>query len=72
MQWAPLLSAAQRLFTDPKLLGTLLAGFTVAAVLGYSVDHTRSLVFSRYWHNARQDLRAALKSARKVLLSSGP
>ena len=72
MQWAPLLSAAQRLFTDPKLLGTLLAGFTVAAVLGYSVDHTRSLVFARYWHNARQDLRAALKSARKVLLSSGP
>jgi len=69
VQWEPPFSAAKRLFTDPKLIGTLLAGFSVAGVLAYIVDHRRSLVFSRYWHDARQDLRNALKSARNVLLS---
>ncbi len=68
VQWAPLFDAAKRLFTDPKLIGTLLAGFAVAGALAYYVDHKRSLVFSRYWHDARQDLRNALKSARNVLL----
>lgn len=70
LQWTPLLHAVQRLFTDPKLIGTLLAGFLVAGLLAYYVDHQRSLVFSRYWHDARQDLRDALKTARNVLLSS--
>jgi uncharacterized protein (DUF2235 family) len=69
MQWSPLLAAAERLFTDPKLIGTILVGFAVAGVLAYYVDHRRSMVFSRYWHDARQDLRGALKSARNVLLS---
>jgi hypothetical protein len=68
LQWTPLFSAAERLFTDPKLIGTLLAGFAVAGLLAYYVDHKRSMVFSRYWHDARQDLRTALKSARSVLL----
>ena len=69
-QWTPLFSAAKRLFTDPKLIGTMLAGFAIAGVLAYYVDHKRSLIFSRYWHDARQDLRTALKSARNILLSS--
>ena len=68
-QWAPVVSSVERLFTDPKLIGTLLAGFAVSAALAYYVDHKRSLVFSRYWHDARQDLRTALKSARSALLS---
>ena len=68
-QWAPVLASARRLFTDPKLMGTLLAGFAVSAALAYYVDHRRSLIFSRYWHDARQDLRTALKSARSTLLS---
>jgi uncharacterized protein (DUF2235 family) len=68
LQWTPLFSAVKRLFTDPKLIGTLLAGFAVAGALAYYVDHKRSLVFSRYWHDARQDLRNALKGARNVLL----
>ena len=72
VQWAPLFDAAKRLFTDPKLIGALLAGFTVAGALAYYVDRKRSLVFSRYWHDARQDLRNALKSARNVLLSGRP
>jgi len=70
VQGAPRFDSAKRLFTDPKLIGTLFAGFAVAAALAYYVDHKRSLVFSRYWHDARQDLRNALKSARNVLLSS--
>jgi hypothetical protein len=69
-QWSPLLDAFVRLVTDPKLIGTLLAGFAVAAALAYYVDHKRSLVFSRYWHDARQDLREALKNARSALLES--
>jgi len=69
LQWTPLFSAVKRLFTDPKLLGALLAGFAVAGALAYYVDRKRSMVFSRYWHDARQDLRNALKSARNVLLS---
>jgi hypothetical protein len=70
LQWTPLFDAAKRLLTDPKLVGTLLAGFAVAGVLARYVDQKRSLVFSRYWHDARQDLRTALKTARNVLLTS--
>jgi hypothetical protein len=69
-QWLPLFDAAKRLVTDPKLIGMLVAGFAVAGVLAYYVDHKRSLVFSRYWHDARQDLRAALKGARNALLAA--
>jgi len=67
-QWAPLFYAVKRLVTDPKLIGMLLAGFAVSGALACYVDHKRSLIFSRYWHDARQDLRNALKSARNVLL----
>ncbi len=70
VQWEPLFYAAKRLFTDPKLIGTLLAGFAVAGALAYYVDHKRSLVFSRYWHDARQELRNALKSARSAMLAN--
>jgi uncharacterized protein (DUF2235 family) len=70
VQWTPLSDAAKRLFTDPKLIGMVVAGFVAAGVLAYYVDHKRSLVFSRYWHDARQDLRTALKSARNVLLAA--
>jgi len=69
-QWAPLLDALVRLVTDPKLIGALLAGFAISGALAYYVDHKRSAVFSRYWHDARQDLRTALKSARSALLAS--
>jgi Uncharacterized alpha/beta hydrolase domain (DUF2235) len=68
-QWAPVFESAKRLLTDPKLIGTLLAGFAVSGALAYYVDHKRSLVFSRYWHDARQNLRTALKGARNRLLS---
>ncbi len=68
-QWAPIFDAVKRLFTDPKLIGTLGTGFAVAGLLAYYVDDKRSLVFSRYWHDARQDLRNALKSARNILLT---
>jgi hypothetical protein len=70
VQWAPLFSAAERLFIDPKLIGTLIAGFAVSGALAYYVEHKRSLVFSRYWHDARQELRTALKSARNALLAA--
>jgi hypothetical protein len=70
VQWEPLFSAAKRLFTDPKLIGALITGFAVAGVLAHYVDHKRSLIFSRYWHDARQDLRTALKSARNALLAA--
>jgi hypothetical protein len=68
-QWAPVFASLKRLFTDPKLIGVVLGGFLVAGTLAYYVDHTRSRVFSRYWHEARQDLRTALKGARDALLS---
>ena len=68
-QRSPLLAALQRLVTDPKLIGTLVAGFDVSGALAYYVDHKRSWVFSHYWHDARQDLRNALKSARSALLA---
>jgi uncharacterized protein (DUF2235 family) len=64
-QWAPLFESAKRLLTDPRLLGTLLIGFAVSAALAYYVGHTRSLAFSRFWHESRQELRQALKSARE-------
>jgi hypothetical protein len=65
MQWQPLFASAKRLLTDPALVGTLLAGFGVAAALAYYVRYRRSLVFSRFWHESRQELREALKAARE-------
>jgi uncharacterized protein (DUF2235 family) len=67
MQWEPLFASAKRLFTDPALLGTLLAGFALAGAIAYYVRYTRSLVFSRFWHESRQELRLALKVARRKL-----
>jgi hypothetical protein len=43
----------------------LLVGFAIAAALAYYVRRARSLVFSRFWHESRQELRHALKAARK-------
>jgi hypothetical protein len=65
MQWEPLFASAKRLLTDPALLGTLLAGFAISAALAYYVRYKRSLVFSRFWHQSRQELRQALKAARE-------
>jgi uncharacterized protein (DUF2235 family) len=67
MQWEPLFASAKRLLTDPALVGTLLAGFAISAALSYYVGHARSLVFSRFWHESRQELRQALKAARKTM-----
>jgi len=71
-QWAPLLESAKRLLTDPALLGTLLAGFAIAALLARYVDCKRSLVFSRFWHDSRQELREALKAARERMQKEQP
>jgi Uncharacterized alpha/beta hydrolase domain (DUF2235) len=67
MHWKPLFESAIRLFTDPWLLGTLLAGFAISAALASSVGHARSVVFSRFWHESREELRQALKAARKKM-----
>jgi hypothetical protein len=61
------LLAAERRFTVSVLLETLLAGFAVSAVLAHYVDHARSQVFSRFWHQSRHELREALQAARKSL-----
>jgi uncharacterized protein (DUF2235 family) len=66
-QWAPLFESAKRLFTDPWLLGTLLSGFIISAAIAYRVGQRRSLVFSRFWHESRQELRQALQTARKKM-----
>jgi len=66
-KWEPLLKAAYRLVTDFELLGTLAAGFAVAALIASYVRHTRDLAFSRFWHEARHELREALQFARETL-----
>jgi hypothetical protein len=63
MEWTSLFAAARRLWTESDLLVSLLVGFGISGALAYYVDSTRSLVFSRFWHDARQDLRQALKDA---------
>jgi hypothetical protein len=68
-QRTPVFASLKRLFTDPKLIGIVIGGFVIAGALAYYVDHKRSRVFSRYWHDAQQDLRTALKGARDALLS---
>ncbi|HEY2843961.1 MAG TPA: DUF2235 domain-containing protein [Bryobacteraceae bacterium] len=69
-QWGPIFDSLKRLLTDPQLLGTLLAGFAIAALLARYVDHKRGLIFSRFWHESREELRDALKAARKSLEKS--
>jgi hypothetical protein len=66
-QWAPLFESAKRLLTDTWLLGTLLSGFAISAAIAYRVGQSRSLVFSRFWHESRQELRQALQTARKKM-----
>ena len=64
-QWGFLLPRAKGVFTRPGLLG--IAGFFLAAALARYVDRTRSLTFSRFWHESRHELREALKAARKKM-----
>lgn len=58
-----------RMLSIPALLLTLVCGFAIAALLAYYVDHRRSRLFSRFWHDARHDLRDSLKGARAHLLA---
>jgi uncharacterized protein (DUF2235 family) len=71
-QWGPIWDATKRLFGDPALLLTLLAAFAISGLLAYYVDHARSRSFSRYWHDARHDLREALIAARKSMEGRPP
>ena len=64
---APMLAGTQRALSEPGLLLTLLVGFTLSAVIASYVGQTRSLVFSRFWHESRQELRQALKAAREKI-----
>lgn len=66
-QWTPLFTSARQLLTDSGLLWTLLAGFAISGAIAYYVGHKRSLTFSRFWHESRQELRQALKAARQRL-----
>ena len=50
------------------LVGASIAGLAVAAALARYVDHCRSHACSRFWHQSRQELREALKAARKRIL----
>jgi uncharacterized protein (DUF2235 family) len=71
-QWGPIWDSTKRLFSDPALLLTLLAGFAIAAILASYVDHVRSRAFSGFWHESRHDLREALKAARESMPSGPP
>ena len=71
-QIAPLFASVHRVLTNPTLLVGLLAGFVISAAIAYYVGHTRSLVFSRFWHESRQELRQALKAAREKMQLDQP
>jgi uncharacterized protein (DUF2235 family) len=71
-QWGPVWDSAKRLFSDPGLLLTLLGALAVSGVLAYYVDHARSRTFSRFWHDSRQELREALKAARRSMEEKQP
>jgi uncharacterized protein (DUF2235 family) len=47
------------------IVSLLAIGFVLAFLLGYAVDDRMSAAFSRFWHGAQQDLRQALKDARR-------
>jgi len=63
--WSELWPIARQLVTDSPLFLALLVGFAVSAALAYYVDRIRSRIFSRFWHDSRQELRQALKAARQ-------
>jgi hypothetical protein len=52
---------------EPAFLTSVLVAFGLSVILTSYVNHTRSLVFSRFWHDSRQELRTAFKAARKRL-----
>lgn len=62
------LSNVLRTPTYAWLAAASVAGLIVAAALARCVDHRRSLACSRFWHHSRQELRGALKAARKSML----
>jgi uncharacterized protein (DUF2235 family) len=70
-QWNSVLLAAKRLTTDPRLLGALIEGFIVSGGLAHYVSRKRGMAFSRFWHNGRQEIRDALKDARKRMQAAG-
>jgi uncharacterized protein (DUF2235 family) len=69
-KWAELWPTASKLMQDSPLFLILLLGFVVAGGLAKYVDHVRSMTFSRFWHDSRQDLRSALKAARQKTLAA--
>jgi len=52
---------------EPAFLTSVLVAFGLSVMLTSYVNHTRSLIFSRFWHDSRQELRKAFKAARKRL-----
>jgi Uncharacterized alpha/beta hydrolase domain (DUF2235) len=66
-QWSPLLDAAKRLLQNSNLLLILVIAFAISGLLAYYVRQARSQAFSRYWHDARHELREALKAARQSM-----
>lgn len=61
-----LMAIARRLVSNPALLAWLASGFAAAYLLAHASDRRRSLVFSRFWHTQQQQLRDALKRARRT------
>lgn len=57
--------AAVRALRDPWLLPAIAGGFVLSGLLALYTDHRMSNEFSRFWHDARQDLRIALRDLRK-------
>src|SRR5262249_54649898 len=60
-------SIGRRLWDEPALAVALGAAFLAAYGMATYADRRMSAVFSRFWHGAQQQLRDALKQARKSL-----
>jgi hypothetical protein len=69
LQLGAVFTSMKHLAMSPWRMGFLGSGFLVSYLLALSADRRMSAVFSQFWHRVQQELRGALKRARKATLS---
>jgi len=70
-QWNEMFPNAIRLLHAPWILATLLFALALSAGIGKYIDSVRNRAFSQFWHLSRQELRTALKDAKKQMQAAG-
>jgi uncharacterized protein (DUF2235 family) len=70
-QWEMVWTSVMHLLTRPRIVELLMVALGLSGVLAAYVNWLRSRTFSRFWHKSRQELRDALKDAKRRMKAAG-